>query len=213
MSLEFEAVEDFQDACHEVDLLIYYSKRNGKDLRKYATFNKAAIVLLCAKFEAFFESFLEEYAFFHLNISSNHSLDRSLYNHLVDCILNNIEFYKGKQDKRKDFINKLEVLCGAVEIRPINSYQIDPKLKFGKHGQNEIQRLLKAFGFSEYSTKDDVKSFFITFNSLNSIRNNIIHEDATPSLTHQNVKSYLDAVKLFIDGLVLVAIDKMEIAI
>lgn len=211
--MQIEAVDEFEKACLEIHLLIDYSKRNSKDFQKYATFNKAAIVLLCAKFEAFFENFLDEYAFYHLNNSSNHTLDRCLYDHLVDCILIHLETFKGKPEKRKEGVAKLEVLCGATEIRPINSFQIDPKLKFGKHGQGEVQRLLKAFGFSEYVIQEKVKSFFITFNSLNSIRNNIIHEDATPSLTHQNVQSYLDSVKQFIDGLKDIAINKMELAV
>lgn len=210
--IQIEAVDEFEEACTEVHLLIEYSKRNNKNFKKYATFNKAAIVLLCAKFEAFLENFLEEYAFYHLNNSSNRSLDRCLYDHLVDCILNNIEFYKSKPDKRKEGVAKLEALCGPNEIRPINSFHFDPKLKFGKHGQGEVERLLRVFGFSEYVIQENVKSFFITFNSLNSIRNNIIHEDATPSLTHQNVQSYLDSVKLFIDGLKTIAIDKMQLA-
>src|ERR1700744_289693 len=207
--IPIEAVEEFQEACDEIHLLIKYSEKNSKDFKKYATFNKAAVVLLCAKFEAFLENFLEEYAFYHLNKSSNLSVDRFIYNHIVDCIINIIELQKGKPDKRKERILKLAVLCGEVEVRPISNYDFDPKLKFGKHGQGEVERLLKVFGFVEYVNLDSVKSFFITFNSLNSIRNNIIHEDATPSLTHQNVKSYLNSVKVFIEGLALVASEKM----
>jgi hypothetical protein len=208
-----ESVGEFKEACQEIHLLLEYSKKNTKNVKRYATFNKAAIVLLCAKFEAFFETFLAEYAFYHISVSSNHSIDRYLYNHMVDCIVNHLETYKGKQDKRKEIVAKLEKLCGANEIRPVIGYHIDPKLKFGKHGQGEIERLLKTFGFADYAVLDSVKSFFIGFNSLNSIRNNIIHEDATPSLTHQDVKDYLDSVVTFIDGLVDIAIAKMKVAV
>jgi hypothetical protein len=211
--IQIESVEEFEEACKEIHLLLDYSKRNNKNVSRYATFNKAAIVLLCAKFEAFLESFLEEYAFYHLNISSNHSVDRCLYDHIVDCIINHLEVHKGKPEKRKEIIAKLELLCGSTEIRPISNFHVDPKLRFGKHGQGEVERLLKAFGFRDYTIEEDVKSFFIKFNSLNSIRNNIIHEDKTPSLTHQTVQSYLDSVKIFIDGLKTIAVSKMELAV
>jgi len=210
--ITLDSVEAFNDACQEVHLLIDYSKRNNKIIKRYATFNKAAVVLLCAKFEAFFEDFLEEYANFHLNISSNHSIDRSIYGHIIDCIVNHLEVIKGKPEKRNEIVNKLETLCGSNEVRPINTFQVDPKLRFGRHGQKEIERLLKAFGFSDYAILDDVKSFFITFNSLLNIRNNIVHEDATPSLTHQTVEQYMKSVKSFVNGLEVVAIEKMKLA-
>ncbi|MES2377045.1 MAG: HEPN domain-containing protein [Bacteroidota bacterium] len=211
--IQIEAVEEFRDACDEIHLLIKYSKKNSKDFKKYATFNKAAIVLLCAKFEAFLESFLEEYAFFHLNLSSNLTVDRFLYDHMIECIVSHLEIYKTKPEKRKESIVKLATLCGTAEIRPINDFRVDSKLRFGKHGQGEVERLLKAFGFIDYAVSEKVKSFFITFNSLNSMRNNIIHEDATPSLTHQNVKSYLDSVEEFISGLETIAVNKISLAV
>lgn len=213
LRMEIEAVEEFKEACSEVHLLIDYSKKNTKDFKKYATFNKAAIVLLCTKFEAFFESFLIEYAYYHLNVSSNHSVDRDLYNHLVDCIVNHLEEYKGKVAKRKEIINKLEALCGAREIRPINDYQIEPKLRYGKHGQGEIERLLNAFGFAEYAKEDTAKAFFTQFNSLLNIRNNIVHQDATPSLTHQAVMTHLKVITDFVHGLQNIAVTKMELAV
>lgn len=79
--------------------------------------------------------------------------------------------------------------------------------------QGEIERLLKTFGFKEFVTVDLIKTFFVRFNSLNAIRNNIVHEDATPSLTHQDVKDYLDAVIDFIKELASVGTAKAVAAI
>jgi len=211
--VKFDSVNEFDEACGEIRLLLGYSKKNASKSGKYATFNKAAIVLLCAKFEAFFEDFLEEYSFYHLSASSNHSVDRCLYDHVVDCVITSLELAKNKPAKKKDALSKLAKLCGSEEIRPMTEYSTDPKLRMGKHGQGEIERLLATFGFKEFIALDIVKQFFVRFNSLNNIRNNIVHEDATPSLTHQDVKGYLDAVSGFIKELAAVAGDKAALAI
>jgi hypothetical protein len=211
--INIEAIDIFKDACDEIHILIDYSQKNKTNLKRYATFNKAAIVLLCAKFEACLEGFLEEYIYFHIDNSSNLTLNRDIYEHLVDCVIDTIEINRKDITKRGKNIKALTDLCGMNEVKPLSNYQFNSKLKFGKHGQNEVQRLLNSFGFSSYVGLDESKTFFRLFNSLNNIRNNIVHEDATPSLTHQDVKMYLSTVSKFVIGLKDEAIGKMELIV
>lgn len=206
-----DAVDGFDEACEELHVLLSYSRRNQSNVRRYRAFNKAAIVLLCAKFEAFLEAFLEEYAYLHLHNSSNLTLDAPLLQHLVDCLLSSIEeCNRGRIARRNNLVKDLARLYGTTEIRPLNTYTINNKLKMGKHGQGEVQRLLNSFGFGLYVDEDDTKDFFTAFNSLNNIRNNIIHEDATPNLTHGDVENYLDIVSRFITGLHQHADNKLQ---
>ena len=208
-----EAKIEFDDAINEIRLLINYSKRNKNDRSRYAAFNKASIILLCAKFEAFIESFLEEYCFLHLNNSSNHNLDLDISEHITDILLENLIELKSNKIKRKQPLKILTELYGEKEIKPCNSYKINAKFKYGKHGQNEVERLLNTFGFKTYSQSQEVQLFLSKFNSLNNIRNNIIHEDATPSLTHQDVENYLSDIELFISNLDLEAQNKIKIGL
>jgi len=209
--ISIDAITQFEEACGEIHILIDYSKKNRANFKRYAAFNKAAIVLLCAKFEACLESFLEEYAYYHLNNSSNLTLNRDIFDHLVDCIIDLLEFNKKNKSKRKINIKELTELCGTSEVKPLSRYPINSKLRLGKHGQTEVERLLTSFGFALYVDNEETKVFFRSFNSLNNIRNNIVHEDATPSLTHQDVQNYLVVVSKFITGLQTVAIEQMEL--
>lgn len=197
--VNLEAVENFNDAIKEIKLLLDYSKRNQKDLHKYATFNKAALVLLCAKFESFIENFLEEYAYEHIRNSNNVTLLREIYEHIVDNILDNIASTQNNLTKRKNHIKELVILCNEVTISTLEDFKVNPKFRGGKHGQKEVERLLKKFGFAQLLEEDIMQNFFNKFNSLNSIRNNIVHEDATPSLTHKDVQEYLSIIQKFVE--------------
>lgn len=194
------ATDEFHEAIKEIQLLINYSKRNQRDALKYKAFNKAATVLLCAKFESFIENFLEEYAYELICNSTNKTLCKELFEYIIDDIIKYLEDTKNNKEKRKQHINKLVDLCSSNEIENLDFYRqhINSKLKMGKHGQKEIERLLTNFGFGEIIGTPTIVDFFRQFNSLNSIRNNIIHEDATPSLTHTDVQNYLYIVNSFV---------------
>lgn len=198
---KLESTKRFFNAVDEIELLIIYSKKNQGNVLRYSTFNKSALVLLCSKIEAFIESFLDEYAYNQMSILSNKTISRDIFNHIIDQIITDLECTKGKINKRRVHIDNLVRLCGDEEIFPINDMKVCSKLKMGKHGQAELERLLRTFGFSQILPELEVSGFFQKFNSLFSIRNNIIHEDATPSLTHNDVQSYLDVMKFFANRL------------
>jgi hypothetical protein len=194
------ATDDFYNAIKEVQLLLKYAARNQRNVPKYRTFNKAATVLLCAKFESFIENFLDEYAFELIRKTTNKTLCEELLEHIIDDIIEHLETAKSDKTKRRKYIDKIAYICSANENTDLETYRehINSKLKIGKHGQNEIQRLLKKFGFNSILESSSMYAFFQQFNSLNSIRNNIVHEDATPSLTHTDVQNYLSIIDVFV---------------
>jgi HEPN superfamily RiboL-PSP-like protein len=202
--------EFFGEALKEIKLLISYSKRNRNDFLRYATFNKSAIVLLCSKFESYLESSLEEYAYLHLKYSSNKNIDAHIYDSVVEEIIESMEIVKNNRTKLKPQLNSLAELCGNAEFSPIDHLSVNAKFSYGKHGQKEVEKLLKRFGFSAFAKREESSHFFKKFNSLNFIRNNIIHEDATPSLTDKDVEKYLDTISNFIVEFDKVAIIKLS---
>jgi len=193
-----DATTEFAEASLEITVLIDYARRNKKEIHKYQAFNKAALVLLCAKFEAFLEAFLAEYCYAHMELSSNKNLDENIYDHLVSHLLEVLEPTKNNKRKRKEAIDNLALLCGDVEIKPCTGFEVNARFKYGKHGEKEVVRLLDTFGLKSVLDDACLTDFFRKFNSLNSIRNNIIHEDATPSLTHQDTEEFLENIQTFV---------------
>jgi len=203
--------EFFNEALKEINLLISYSRRNKNDFLKYATFNKSAIVLLCSKFESYIENALQEYSYLHLKNSSNKSVDSHIFENVVEEIMGNLELTKNNRVKRRPHLNSIAEFCGSEECSPIDHYSVKAKFNYGKHGQKEVEKLLNKFGFSEITKTESSANFFKQFNSLNFIRNNIIHEDATPSLTDKDVEKYLKIISDFINDLDSEATKKLNL--
>ena len=194
----FSAISDFEDALKEINILMDNAAQNIDSSIKYATYNKAAVVLLCGKFEAFIESFLEEYAFFLLNSFTNKQLTTHIKNHLLDNLVSELEKKKNHIEKRNHVLLKFTKILGDEEIL-CNDFEINAKFNYGKHGEAELTKLLKKFGFHEFAEIEDNKVFYTKFNSLNMIRNNILHQDSTPSLTHGDVIGHREEMILFVE--------------
>ncbi len=194
------ATDDFYEAIKEIQLLIDYSRRNQKNSLKYRAFNKAATVLLCSKFESFIENFLEEYAYELIQRTTNKTVCRDLFEHITDNIINRLDDIRTNKDKRRPHIKKLVVLFSNNESSTLENYRehINSSLKMGKHGQKEIERLLSNFGFGSMLNTPHITDFFSHFNSLTGIRNNIIHQDSTPALTHKDVQKHLSVIDGFV---------------
>lgn len=194
----FEATTDFTDAIVEIEMLIDYAKENTNTFSKYALFNKSSIILLCTKFETFLENFLQEYAYINLKTFDNKTLDTHIYEHILK---NQIELLKldfTNKENRDIHLENVINLCGSHTFQDIQNFNINSKFNYGKHGQKEIEKLLREFGLNTELSTEIKSRFFNNFNALNAIRNNIIHEDATPSLTHQDVEFHLNEIKTFI---------------
>lgn len=198
----FSALSDFNSAIVEVDILIRYASRNSRNIDKYATFNKSALILLCSKFEAFIEEFLEEYSYECCQICNNKTVDSILFNHLLEVQINQLEKVRNNLTKRLPILRNISLLV-ETNTNSLSGFKVDSKFSFGKHGQKELTKLLTKFGFKAFNDQKISEDFYRKFNSLFNIRNNIIHEDATPSLTHQDVKDYKNLLQSFCNDLVL----------
>lgn len=184
--------DDFYSALEEVDILVNEASINeGND--KYPTFNKSAIVLMCTKFEAFIEGVLEEYASWTLLNVFNNALNDGFKLHLENMVLTEIDKTKVNKAKKQQNVRKLLELHGEDRILGIMKYKFDNNFNYGKHGSKELIKLLTKFGI-ESILDDDFKS---KFDGLNGIRNNIIHQDSTPTLTHIDVHTYMLEFKGF----------------
>lgn len=196
----FESVNDFNEAIKEIHILIENANLSISDNLKYRTFNKSSIVLLCGKFESFIEGFLEEFGFYILNNFSNKQLETYIKEHLIDVLIKDLDNKKNNPIKRGEVLMKFVKILGNDEVL-CNEFEINSKFSYGKHGQSEVIKLLKKFGFNEFANSDENKIFYEKFNSLNNIRNNILHQDSTPSLTHQDVEKYLAVLEMFIENI------------
>ena len=88
-------------------------------------------------------------------------------------------------------------------------------ISISNNGTNEFERVYKKIGFpniinelEDYVLNDDVLDSICSLTSysikekINSIihmRNNIIHDDATPQITPSDIKLFIDVVKSFVD--------------
>ncbi|MXO05733.1 HEPN domain-containing protein [Flavobacterium sp. HBTb2-11-1] len=196
----FESVNDFREALKEIHILIENAISSIDDNLQYRTFNKSSIVLLCGKFESFLECFLDEFGYYILNNFSNKKLESYIKNHLIDVLIKELEIKKNNNEKREEVLMKFVKILGVEEVL-CNEFNLDTKFSYGKHGQSEVTKLLKKFGFNEFANSEENKIFYEKFNSLNNIRNNILHQDSTPSLTHQDVISYQNIIINFVENL------------
>lgn len=102
--------------------------------------------------------------------------------------------------------------------------EIKSKFNYGDHGERELIKLFERIGIDDIflevkvfqtqeSILDDIEHQEIdikgSFNSVTNLRNNIIHQDASPNIGIDSVEQYKEHLKLFAKNL----IDFLEITI
>jgi hypothetical protein len=196
----FQATEDFLESTQEAQLLLELATNNRERERVCSALNKAGLVLLSGKFEAFAESIAEDYVF-RINEVCARVSDIPLVLR-VQHTLNSI----GKIDRLNAFERRDDIaeLFGEIGrfwdggTRP-PQLNIDCKFSYGKHGEKELRNLFRIIGVQDVfelvgvhpSEAPEVEigqmDFKGVFNSMTNIRNNILHQDATPTLTTEDV--------------------------
>ncbi len=161
---------------------------------------------MTSKFENFIEGFLREYA--KLKITQNTFSDvnnEQLLNQIINNILNKIEKLspqkKFKQSDINDYLKEITNIINQnsnIDLSKYNQY-FDAKFNYGKHGGSELKKLIEKFGFKEFANNQD--DFFEIFNSVTGIRNNIIHQDTTPSLSNEEMENYINKFCQFSDDI------------
>jgi hypothetical protein len=215
-----EILTDFLHTLKEVDVLLSSAEQCVTEEDKYPAFNKSALLLLSGKFENFVEVLTEEYIsqVSSLNLRSS-IVPEAMKLHHSYAILSKVDSHKnnGKLDEVKQILNEIgEMWTRDTSIGTLN---IECKFSYGKHGDKELQKLLAPIGIRDVFADVDVYvveesigdepatkkvDFRGAFNSVVHMRNNILHQNASPSLTHVTVREYKLVFQGFAQALVRV---------
>ena len=198
--MRFDSIKDFTDSLDEIDLLIMYAKRNEKCIPKYRLFNKSAVILLLTKFENFIETFLEEHSYYVLEKHTSFTLPDKMK---VQYIVNAIEKATGFPDnaKKAKVIEKLKCLSSEKDTKldVLKDYRPRTTFNYGKHGSKEIAKMFQIHALDDFIANSEVVMILQGLDSLIAIRNNIIHQDATPSLTHNDIEQHKNKILRFVE--------------
>jgi len=191
------SIDDFKNRLAEIDTLLNYSRANQHSVDKYKLFNKIAIVLLCSHFEVFIESFIAEHVDVIKHCFDSGSIPQYMKDNYIDDTIRTLKDLK-KPSKKQKPLRALFQLHGAttVPLTSLSELILDTKYSFGKHGQEETEKLFCKFGFGVFVETKAFKDSFKVINSVISIRNNIIHEGSAPTLSLADIITYK---KCFVD--------------
>lgn len=195
-----DSIDEFQDRLKEIDSLVRYARRCNKDISEYQMFNKIAIVLMITKFEVFVENFIDEHSRKVLEQHTSKTILDSIRESYVKEIVASAYMNK-KIKKKEDIVKNLLCLYGPTENNLLSLMKFRPKLAFnmGKHGQKELESIFICHGMESFIKSREVSHLLESINSLIDIRNNIVHTDATPSLTDVDVIRYKQCLVDFAD--------------
>lgn len=217
MPTAIESAEDFATTLKEVDLLLDEAdacapgqERANEDLA--AALNKAALLLLAGKFEAFLESTAEEYlyALNQAGARACHIPKRVLVEHSVQAVAD----VKGKLARGDlEGVSAVFTALGRrwSEMESCSDLEVSCKFRYGKHGEVEIVKLFSRLGIdnifamitvtAQEETYEDADAAEIDVrglvNSLTGIRNNILHQDASPTLTTKSLRRQRASLAMF----------------
>jgi len=206
MPIDFNCDADFSESLDEVKALIVRASELNEEERLYATFNKAAILLLTAKLETFFETLLEQFVYVVVQLQLPPSeLPVELLVHHSSKALATLE----NQINKRQFLALRGLFEQLTEVwrpdSPCSDLSIDCSFSYGKHGARAVIKMFQRIGIEDIFgeavvteelddtlTADQQRTIDMKglFNSLTAIRNNIIHEDATPQLTHKEINQW-----------------------
>lgn len=194
-----DSISNFVESLQEIDLLVKYAQRNSKDFVRYRLFNKVAVVLLMSKFENFLEMFIEEHSDKQLQGHSSSTFPDNLKVLYLDEAAKLI-IEKTMKEKKEKYAGYILQLYGdsTENIYSLKSIKPSCSFNYGKHGSEEIKKLFSNHGLSTFIRSDVMRPILDKLNSCIAIRNNIIHQDTTPSLTHQDVVSHAENIRNFV---------------
>lgn len=188
-----DSIDQIRNNIVEVDMLLDYASNNTEDIKRYQMFIKASVVLLSTKFEVFLEEFIDEHSRLVLAGHTNATISTELKNKYIDTAVDMVRETNNRTKKNQylSMVSKLLINSGE-SISTFSSIRPSTKFSFGKHGQKEIEALFERHGLKAFITSEPIHNLLQIMNSLFSIRNNVIHEDASPTLTHQTIQNHKD---------------------
>lgn len=219
MSDSFSCQEDFVSALTEVDILVRVAESHQNKPDEYAIFNKACLLFLVAKFEVFLENAVAEYTFRlgKLRLPAMH-FPEVIKLHCARYLIDD-QFLAALENLKPSAAERLQELTLLWHsTHQLDSIKIDKSFDYGTHGQNAITRLFARIGIEDifevcavYESRESLSEeieiqspvdIAADINSMTGIRNNILHNDATPNLTHWQILEYRQHLILFANKLV-----------
>lgn len=187
-----DSIDTFTDSLADVDTLLEYAKKNTRTPEKYQLFNKIAIILLITKFEVFIENFFEEHLDRQLKSLTKDTFPEQMRYAYLESAICKMNDYGQNTNKKDPLAKELSKLYQSPCENLYSLRTIAPSTNFpnGKHGQKDITRLFESHGLKKFITKTEIVPLFRQINSCIGIRNSVIHQDAAPTLTHQEVQKH-----------------------
>lgn len=220
---KLEAADKFATSLGEVELLLCEAEKAAPDSpeaneQRFAVMNKSALLLLSGKFEAFLEEAVEDFLFAinGVGATARHLPLRILAEHSVEAVK---EAKKQLDNGDVETIRSMFVALGRywINMDPCAELAVPCKFNYGKHGEKEIVKLFRRIGIDDVFGKvevpddsvesyDDGKASLVDIkgivNSLTGMRNNILHQDQSPSLTSTSLRKQCDALRRFASAVV-----------
>ena len=200
---------EFNSSLAEVNELLSLAEDASKTGQAIVSaLNKAALILLAAKFESFLENLVETFVF---NINQTEIPRNTLpihirHNHFFEKLSPLIKGNGLAIEKTEDFCREIAdfFLSPAAEI------SINSKFNYGKHGSKEVTKLMTRIGVQDIfggfmpvdRTIEDEINIAGDIDSMTFIRNNIIHGDADPALSTEQIRGYVYKLDLWASCLV-----------
>lgn len=195
-----DSIDQIRNNIGEVDMLLDYASNNTGNIKQYQMFIKASVVLLSTKFEVFLEEFIDEHSRMVLAGHTNATISTELKNKYIDTAVDMVRETNNRTKKNQYLSMVSKLLTNSGEsISTFSSIRPSTKFSFGKHGQKEVEALFERHGLKTFITSEPIRNSLQIMNSLFSIRNNVIHEDASPTLTHQTINDHKDNIMHFVD--------------
>ena len=213
MGQKLDSATEFEVTLVEIDILLREAETPGEDEDRLAVMNKSALLLLSGKFESFLEAAAEEYVYAvnQLGARARDVPHRLLVQHSVTAVDGLADrLSQGDTESVGAVFVKLARLW--AESERCSGLSVKCEFSYGRHGQTEIEKLLRRIGFDNIFSAvtildeatesfDGVGSQMIDvageINSMTSIRNNILHQNASPSLTASSIRNRADVLRRF----------------
>lgn len=206
-----DSVDSFKERIKEIDILLTYARNNQRTLDKYKLFIKTAVVLLCTHFEVFVESFMAEHVDVLRACYKSDTIPQYMKDNYVNDTIRALRDLPVPSKKTKPLRALFRLHDSKVlEMTAISDLEIDMKYSFGKHGQEDTERLFCKFGFATFVDSPSFRDPFRNINSAINIRNNIIHEGSAPNLSHNDVIMYKNDFLKFATDLELHVLTNQE---
>lgn len=208
---------DFEQSITEIDWLNSQSKNESKQrTNNEKIYYKAIVLLLCAKLEKFVKDSANEY--YKTLLSYKLSADKWPENFILEILDNEIDLIKEKTIK--NYKNKIHVdlkknlslfwdekyviknLHNTFSISISNNGTTEFKKAYKKIGYPDIIEQLKEFEQvkDNFGIKTRISiSIVDTINKVINMRHNIIHDDACPPITEEDIDKYIEVFKSFVE--------------